>query len=145
MTTEPKSPDTSDTITNRKLDVWVALYLWKCSISHFDDSADGFYAQCSLAPHYNHICPADGMSLGGPSDATINRIPDFTSDISKSWLIVEKMRERGYVLMLYNSHAHEEWVAYFQLEDATTPRGHLDTSAPRAICLAAKAALEGET
>jgi ABA sandwich protein len=68
------------------------------------------------------------------------RIPHYSTDISAAFLVVEKMRERGYSLTLMQL-PELNWLASFYMTrtDNGTESGHATPS--EAICKAALAAL----
>jgi hypothetical protein len=74
-----------------------------------------------------------------PDGETANP-PNFSTDITAAWQVVEKMRERGYRLGLRTWVRSAEGEAVFvdpKRERASEGNGAFDASVPLAICIAA--------
>lgn len=73
-------------------------------------------------------------------------VPTYSTDVATAWLVVEKLAERGWLLMLEQCRWRDglarpgEWAAYFQ--DAVTRGEAAAPTAALAICRAALAAVE---
>ena len=84
-----------------------------------------------------------------PLAARRQTVPDYSSDISAAWLVVEKMRERGFTLSIHTDYIVNDCL-YEYCCIVWTNTGGRDFSfeigaetAPLAICRAALAALKG--
>jgi hypothetical protein len=87
-----------------------------------------------------------GMNLGStPSqrDESMEFVPDYSTSVDRAFLVVEKMRERGFKAFKLYQHPeplpHTDWLAAFDMGGG--PYIGADT-APEAICRAALAALK---
>lgn len=63
-----------------------------------------------------------------------HRVPSYSTDIADAWLVVEKMRERGFVISATPNQ--QSWCATFGADSVW------GETAPLAICRAALAAVE---
>ena len=67
--------------------------------------------------------------------------PSWSTDIAKAWQVVEEMERRGWEWLM--SKEYSRYSASFQHNDCDlSPKFVRAETAPRAICLAALAALE---
>lgn len=90
------------------------------------------------------IVPAD-MTTPVAEDVDAG-IPHYSTDIAAAWQVVEKMRERGLNVSItadYGWRAPWECCMYLPGAREQWPCADADT-APMAICLAARKALEGK-
>ncbi|TET66717.1 MAG: hypothetical protein E3J56_13950 [Candidatus Aminicenantes bacterium] len=71
-----------------------------------------------------------------------SKIPYYTESISDAFQVVEKMKEKGYAFELGDNHHKGAWYSCFEILMKDEFWGYADT-APLAISLAAKAAVEG--
>ena len=102
-------------MTNRNLDVWIHMNIFKRSV---------------------------------PADHDINNrhcdcVPRYTESISDAFQVVEKMKEGGWFFILWNDSI-TNWAAGFDKDILQAEfNSVLEETIPLAICLAAKAAIEG--
>jgi hypothetical protein len=68
-------------------------------------------------------------------EITAHRIPEYSTDIAAAWLVVEKLRQQGFRIMV-STDDELEWGAYFEDRRHSSGSSEHD-SAPLAICRAA--------
>lgn len=93
-----------------------------------DRELDAMVAEKVMGWTLHGVAPSGGRVLIAPSGAM--GIPNYSTDISAAWQVVEKMRSKR-IHFEMGSTIPGDWTAYFNNDRAT------DKSAPRAICLAA--------
>lgn len=100
---------------------------------------------CKHWPAWRNHAPAvfevnaEGMAL--------REVPAYESDIAAAWLVVEKMREKGFYVRIHDCYELPEWVVDMSCPAWSEGSGSIDVqrmcpTAPEAICRAALAALE---
>lgn len=67
-------------------------------------------------------------------------LPPYSTNIGAAWLVVEKMRERGFEMYLESDHGMPGRF-YCSFHDSDGCKSGMGDSAPEAICLAALSAL----
>ena len=112
-----------------------------------------FGARPTTYPGFNH-CNGTWWWMPGmhESEATCE-LPDYQGSIADAWLVVEKMREDGFVVWIDNSEiADGNWEVHFQMFTDSGPTEALvvygsaiTDTAPEAICRAALVAMRSES
>lgn len=129
-------------MTNRELDAWIAEHVFGKTVR-----------PCRS----NETFPPDGDSYENhgwtSSDLAIVTgyqfdmpLPRYSTDIAAAWTVVEKMKEYGWAFALETTH-NGDACAVFNVgtyigDDLSGPRCVSADTAPMAICLAAKAAID---
>lgn len=122
MTTSPPQPMTTE-ISDRELDALVAERVFGCRVIRYSTLSVG--CGCSDEIH----------ARGG------DELKPFSGNMNDAMLVVERMRNRGFGVCIDDMMGKPPWRVSF---DNGSQSGNMrDESLPRAIVLAALAAIEG--